>query len=132
MQTNEEITELQNDIERIEGEIAELRQAIDNEGNAAVDLAAQLEKAKDAKKAVQDRQTNLWREQNRLTSQLGNVQKDLHHAEQTFSRLLDHGTSRGLESLRRYRRDGLQGVHGTIAELLQVPENYRSVTESAA
>jgi structural maintenance of chromosome 3 (chondroitin sulfate proteoglycan 6) len=132
MQTNEEITELQNDIERIEGEIAELRQAIDNEGDAAVDLAAQLEKAKDAKKAVVDKQTNLWREQNRLSSQLGNVQKDLHHAEQTFSRLLDHGTSRGLESLRRYRRDGLQGVHGTIAELLQVPENYRSVTESAA
>lgn len=132
MQTNEEITELQNDIERIEGEIAQLREAIDNEGDAAVDLAAQLEKAKDAKKAVVDKQTNLWREQNRLSSQLGNVQKDLQHAEHTFSRLLDHGTSRGLESLRRYRRDGLQGVHGTIAELLQVPENYRSVTESAA
>ncbi|KAF1357642.1 RecF/RecN/SMC protein [Lizonia empirigonia] len=132
MQTNEEITELQNDIERIEGETAQLREAIDNEGDAAVDLAAQLEKAKDAKKAVVDKQTNLWREQNRLNSQLGNVQKDLQHAEHTFSRLLDHGTSRGLESLRRYRRDGLQGVHGTIAELLQVPENYRSVTESAA
>lgn len=132
MQTNEEITELQGDIERIEGEIAELKQAIDNEGDAAVDLAAQLEKAKDAKKAILDEQTKLWRDQNRLISQLSNVQKDLQMAEQTFSRLLDHGTSRGLESLRRYRRDGLQGVHGTIAELLEVPENYRSVTESAA
>lgn len=132
MQTNEEISELQKDIERIESEITELRQAIDNEGDAAVNLAAQLEKARDAKKAILDKQTSLWRDQNRLSSQLGNVQKDLHMAEQTFSRLLDHGTSRGLESLRRYRRDGLQGVHGTIAELLQVPENYRSVTESAA
>ena len=132
VQTNEEIAGLQKDIERIESEIAGLRQAIDNEGDVAVDLAAQVEKAKDAKKAVIDKQTNLWREQNRLSSQLGNVQKDLQHAEHTFSRLLDHGTSRGLESLRRYRRDGLQGVHGTIAELLQVPENYRSVTESAA
>ncbi|KAJ4332830.1 Structural maintenance of chromosomes protein 3 [Ascochyta clinopodiicola] len=132
MQTDEEIAELRTDIERIEGEIAELRQAIDNEGDAAVDLAAQLEKAKDARRAVIDKQTSLWRDQNRLSSQLGNVQKDLQHAEHTFSRLLDHGTSRGLESLRRYRRDGLQGVHGTIAELLQVPENYRSVTESAA
>ncbi|UPX10484.1 Structural maintenance of chromosomes protein 3 [Ascochyta rabiei] len=132
MQTDEEIAKLQADIERIEGEIAELRQAIDNEGDATVDLAAQLEKAKDARRAVIDKQTSLWRDQNRLSSQLGNVQKDLLHAEHTFSRLLDHGTSRGLESLRRYRRDGLQGVHGTIAELLQVPENYRSVTESAA
>ncbi|KAF3036541.1 Structural maintenance of chromosomes protein 3 [Didymella heteroderae] len=132
MQTTEEITELQGDIERIEGEIAELKKAIDNEGDAAVDLAAQLERAKDAKKAILDKQTSLWRDQNRLSSQLGNVQKDLQMAEQAFSRLLDHGTSRGLESLRRYRRDGLQGVHGTIAELLQVPENYRSVTESAA
>lgn len=132
MQTNEEVAELQNDVARIEGEIAELREAIDKEGDTAVTLAAQLEKAKDAKKAVVDRQTILWRDQTRLTSLLGNAQKDLQTAEHTFSRLLDHGTSRGLESLGRYRRDGLQGVHGTIAELLQVPENYRSVTESAA
>ena len=132
MQTNEETAELQNQVAQIESEIAELRQAIDNEGSAAVDLAAQLEKAKDAKRAIVDKQTNLWREQNRLSSQLGNIQKELQVSEHTLSRLLDHGTSRGLESLRRYRRDGLQGVHGTIAELLQVPENYRSVTESAA
>jgi structural maintenance of chromosome 3 (chondroitin sulfate proteoglycan 6) len=132
MQTNEELNQLQEDIERIEGEVAELRTTIENEGDAAVNLAAQVEKAKDAKKTLLDEQTNLWREQNRLDNQLGNAQKELQSAEHTFSRLLDHGTSRGLESLRRYRKEGIQGVHGTIAELLQVPENYRSVTESAA
>jgi structural maintenance of chromosome 3 (chondroitin sulfate proteoglycan 6) len=132
MQTNEELNQLQEDIERIEGEVAELRTTLENEGDAAVNLAAQVEKAKDAKKTLLDEQTNLWREQNRLENQLGNAQKELQSAEHTFSRLLDHGTSRGLESLRRYRKEGIQGIHGTIAELLHVPENYRSVTESAA
>jgi len=133
MTTNEEITELQSDIKRLEGEIAELRSTIESEGDAGVSLAAKVEKAKDAQKALYDEQTSLFREQNRVTTQLSNAQDELRKAEGFFSRLLDHGTSRGLESLRRYQRDGaLPGVHGTIADLLQVPEAYRTVAENAA
>mgnify|MGYP003624085191 CR=1 FL=1 len=133
MQTNEEIVELHSDIERLEGEIAELRSTIESEGDAGVSLAAKVEKAKDAQRALYDEQTSLLREQNRVNTQLTNAQDELRKAENFFSRLLDHGTSRGLESLRRYQKDGaLPGVHGTIADLLQVPEAYRSVTENAA
>ncbi|EFQ95045.1 hypothetical protein PTT_07081 [Pyrenophora teres f. teres 0-1] len=133
MQTNEEITQLESDIERVEGEIAQLRSTIESEGDASVNLAAKVEQAKDAYKAVHDEQTNLYREENRVNTQLTNCQAELWKAESTFSRLLDHGTSRGLESLRRYQKEGdLEGVHGTIADLLEVNNDYRSVTEAAA
>jgi structural maintenance of chromosome 3 (chondroitin sulfate proteoglycan 6) len=133
MSTNEEITELQSDIKRLEGEIAELRSTIESEGDTGVSLAAKVEKAKDTQKALYDEQTTLFREQNRVNNQLTTAQNELHKAERFFSGLLDHGTSRGLESLRRYQRDGaLPGVHGTIADLIQVPEAYRTVTENAA
>ncbi|CAO2653851.1 Nn.00g105840.m01.CDS01 [Neocucurbitaria sp. VM-36] len=133
MQTNEEVVQLQSDIERLESEVAELRSSIESEGDASVNLAANIEKAKDAARTIRDEQTHLYREENRVNTQLTNARDDLRKAENTFSRLLDHGTSRGLESLRRYQQEGrLEGVHGTIADLLQVPEAYRSVTENAA
>ncbi|KAI4953082.1 hypothetical protein J4E86_006621 [Alternaria arbusti] len=133
MQTNEEITQLESDVERLETEIAELRSTIESEGDASVNLSAKVEQAKDAYKAVHDEQTNLYREENRVNTQLTNSQAELRKAESTFSRLLDHGTSRGLESLRRYQKEGgLEGVHGTIADLLDVNNDYRAVTEAAA
>jgi structural maintenance of chromosome 3 (chondroitin sulfate proteoglycan 6) len=133
MQTNEEIAQLQSDIEQLEGEITELRSTIEGEGDNGVSLAAKVQKARDAHKAIYDEQTTLYREQNRVGTQLTNAQDELRKAESTFSRLLDHGTSRGLESLRRWQKtDALQGVHGTIADLLQVPETYKSVIENAA
>ncbi|KAF2134945.1 RecF/RecN/SMC protein [Dothidotthia symphoricarpi CBS 119687] len=133
VQTNEEVAQLQSDIERIETEIANIRSTIENEGDATVTLAAKVEKAKDAYKAVRDEQTNLQREEARTDSQLRTAQQELQRAEHTFSHLLDQNTSRGLETLRRYMREGeIPGVHGTIADLLQVPDHYRSVTEAAA
>ncbi|RAR02011.1 chromosome segregation protein [Stemphylium lycopersici] len=133
MQTTEEIAQLESDIERVESEIADLRSTIESEGDASVNLAAKVEQAKDAYKAVHDEQTNLYREENRVNTQLTNSQAELRKAESIFSRLLDHGTSRGLESLRRYQKEGeLEGVHGTIADLLDVNSDYRAVTEAAA
>ncbi|KAF2822936.1 RecF/RecN/SMC protein [Ophiobolus disseminans] len=133
MSTNEEIAELESDIKRLEGEIADLRSTIESEGDAGVSLAAKVEKAKDAHKALHDEQTSLFREQNRVNTQFTNAQDDLRKAEGVFSRLLDHGTSRGLESLRRYQKGGaLPGVHGTIADLIKVPDTYRTVAEYAA
>lgn len=133
MQTNEEIADLETNIERVEQEIAELRSAIENEGDVSVSLAANLEKAKDASRAIHDEQTNLYREQHRISTQFSNAQAELRKAEGAFSRLLDHGTSRGLETLRRYQSEGqLPGVHGTIADLLEVEDKYRLAAEAAA
>lgn len=133
MQTMEEVTQLESDISRLQAEVADLRSRIESEGDASVNLAAKVQEAKDARQVIYDQSTLLYREQNKINSQLSNLQAELHDAERTFSRLMDHGTSRGLESLRRYQHEGpLPGVHGTIADLLQVDEKYRSATESAA
>lgn len=133
MQTNEEISQLESEINQLESEIVELRASIESEGDASVSLAAKVEKAKDAQRAINDEQTNLYREQNRVNRDLSSVQSELRTAESTFSRLLDHGTSRGLESLRRYQSEGaIPGVHGTVADLLEIDERYRSAAEAAA
>lgn len=133
MQTNEEIAELEGAIERLEGEISELRLSIESEGDAGVTLAAKVEQAKDATKTIHDEQIVLLREQNRINTQLTGLSTELYKAENTFSRLLDHGTSRGLQSLQRYQNQGLiPGVHGTVADLLEIDEKYRSAAEAAA
>jgi structural maintenance of chromosome 3 (chondroitin sulfate proteoglycan 6) len=133
MSTNEEIEALQNDIKRLEDEINELRSTIDSEGDASVNLAAKVEQAKDAHKALDDEHKNLAREQNKVNTQLRTAENDLLKAEATCSRVLDRGTSDGLETLRRYQSEGpLPGVHGTIADLLEIPEQYQSVVENAA
>jgi structural maintenance of chromosome 3 (chondroitin sulfate proteoglycan 6) len=133
MSTNEEIKVLQDDIKRLEDEIKDLRSAIEGEGDASVDLAARVEQAKDAHKALDDEQKNLAREQNKVSTQLRTAEDELRKADHNCSRLLDRGTSAGLDALRRYQKDGpLPGVHGTIADLLEIPEQYRTVVEAAA
>jgi structural maintenance of chromosome 3 (chondroitin sulfate proteoglycan 6) len=133
MSTNEEIEALQNDIKRLEDEINELRSTIDSEGDASVNLAAKVEQAKDAHKALDDEQKNLAREQNKVNTQLRTAQDEMRKAEQNCFRVLDRGTSAGLETLRRYQQEGpLPGVHGTVADLLEIPEQYQTVVENAA
>jgi structural maintenance of chromosome 3 (chondroitin sulfate proteoglycan 6) len=56
MSTNEEVEALQNDIKRLEDEINDLRSTIENEGDASVSLAAKVEEAKDAHKALEQGQ----------------------------------------------------------------------------
>jgi structural maintenance of chromosome 3 (chondroitin sulfate proteoglycan 6) len=133
MSTNEEIEGLQSNITRLEDEIKELRSTIEGEGDASVDLAAKVEQAKDAHKALDDEQKNLAREQNKVNTQLRTAEEELRKADYSCSRLLDRATSTGLDALRRYQSEGaLPGVHGTIADLLDIPEQYQTVVENAA
>jgi structural maintenance of chromosome 3 (chondroitin sulfate proteoglycan 6) len=133
MATNEEIELLQSDIKRLEDEVNQLRSTIDSEGDASVSLAAQVEQAKDAHKALDDEHKNLAREQNKVNTQLRTAEDEWRKADTNCSRLLDRGTSAGLDALRRYQNEGpLPGVHGTIADLLEIPEQYQTVVENAA
>lgn len=133
MDTNEEIVNIQNDIKRLESEIANLQSTIDNQGDNTMNLATQVQKARDAKEALSDDQKVLWREENKVSSQLSTAQQQLQAAERNLSHMLDHNTSRGLESLRRLKtQHNLDGVYGTVAELLQVPESYKTATEVSA
>ncbi|KAF1915857.1 RecF/RecN/SMC [Ampelomyces quisqualis] len=133
MSTNEEIEALQIDIKRLENEISGLRSSIESEGDAGVDLAAKVQQAKDAHKALDDENKNLAREMNKINTQLRTAEDELRKVDQNCSRLLDRGHYEGLRSLRHYQKEGsLSGVHGTIADLLDIPEQYRTVVENAA
>ncbi|OAL01150.1 RecF/RecN/SMC protein [Phaeosphaeriaceae sp. SRC1lsM3a] len=131
--TNEDISALQDDIKRIEDEISTLRTSLDSEGDASVNLAAQVEQARDAHKALDDEQKNLARELNKVNTQLRTASDEAVKADRHCSSNLDRGTSLGLDALNRYQKEGpIPGVHGTIADLLEVPEQYQTVVENAA
>ena len=75
----------------------------------------------------------LWREDAKLDSVLGNAQRELSQAEQTLSYRMDQNTSRGLAAVRRIKRQlNLVGVYGTLAELLNVNERYGTAVEVTA
>lgn len=68
-----------------------------------------------------------------MDSVIANAQKELSRAEQVMSYTMDQNTSRGLAAVRRIKRQyNLDGVYGTLAELLEVNEKYRTAVEVAA
>ena len=75
----------------------------------------------------------LWREDAKLDSVMSNAQTELRHAEQELSHTMDQNTSRGLAAVRRIKREyNLDGVFGTLAELMEVNERYRKAIEVTA
>ena len=47
--------------------------------------------------------------------------------------MMDHNTSRGLAAVRRIKRQhNLEGVYGTLAELFEVPDRYKTAVEVTA
>jgi len=133
VQTDDDIRALQGDIGSLEKEIATLENTLSHEGDNTISLGENVQKAKDAQQALMDQQSNLRREENRLGAQLDNADRQLRSAEHGLSHLLDHATSRGLDTLRRLKeKHNLSGIYGTVADLLQVPEAYKIATEVAA
>ena len=68
-----------------------------------------------------------------MDSIISNAQNELRHAEHELSHTMDQNTSRGLMAVRRIQRQyNLEGVFGTIAELMEVNERYRRAVEVTA
>ena len=64
---------------------------------------------------------------------ISNAQNELRKAEQDLSHTMDQNTSRGLAAVRRIKRQhNLEGVYGTLAELVEVSERYRRAVEVTA
>lgn len=133
MQTDEDIKGLRADIGSLEKEIAVINADLEKEEDDTLTLGEQVQKAKDARDAIRDRQNTLFRDETSVNAQLENADRRLKQAERNLSHLLDHATSRGLETLRRLRKQhNLEGIYGTVADLLEVPEPYKIATEVAA
>lgn len=75
----------------------------------------------------------LWREEAKLDSVLSSASSEMERAERTLSHMMDQNTSRGLAAVRRIKRQhNLDGVYGTLAELFDVNDRYRTAVEVTA
>jgi structural maintenance of chromosome 3 (chondroitin sulfate proteoglycan 6) len=75
----------------------------------------------------------LWREEAKLDSILSSASNEVERAERNLSQMMDHNTSRGIAAVRRIKRQhNLDGVYGTLAELFEVNDRYRTAVEVTA
>jgi structural maintenance of chromosome 3 (chondroitin sulfate proteoglycan 6) len=133
MDRNEEIVALQKEIEALENEVAELRSAVDNQNDDSLTYAAKVQDARDAKERLMDEKKGLWREEHSIKMHYENARSKLQEAEYNLSAMMDHQTSRGLASLHRFKaQHNLDGVYGTVAELMKVNKNYKTAAEETA
>ncbi|KAI9873842.1 MAG: Structural maintenance of chromosomes protein 3, partial [Pleopsidium flavum] len=133
MQTTEEVAELEKEGKRLEAEVDDLRRKFDSRGDGKQDMDRQVEIARVERDRLMDQRKELWREEAKLDSVISSAQKELDYAERMLSHTMDQNTSRGIAAVRRIKRQlNLDGVYGTLAELIEVTERYRTAVEVTA
>ncbi|CAI7655459.1 unnamed protein product [Penicillium glandicola] len=132
-QTKEDIQDLESEIAALEPETERLRQQIDGRGDTIHSVDQQVQDAKDERDRLMDQRKELWREEAKLDSVLSNASQEVDRAERNLSQMMDNNTSRGTAAVRRIKRQhNLEGVYGTLAELFDVNERYRTAVEVTA
>ncbi|KAJ5826391.1 Chromosome segregation protein SudA [Penicillium riverlandense] len=132
-QTQEDIKELESEIASLEPETERLRKQIDGRGDSMHSVDQQVQSAKEERDRLMDQRKELWREEAKLDSVLSNASQEVDRAERNLSQMMDHTTSRGIAAVRRItRQHNLEGVYGTLAELFDVNERYRTAVEVTA
>ena len=133
MQTTEEVNELGENIARLEAELVGLRAQFDGRGDRMQDMAEEVQRAKDVRDHLIDDRKDLWREEAKLDSVVEKARQELDRADRTLSHTMDRDTSRGMAAVRRIKhQQNLEGVYGTLAELLDVNDTYRTAVEVTA
>lgn len=133
VQNTEDIAGFEEEVNKLESEIEVLRGQLEGRGDSNNAIQKEIEKAKAERDRLSDERKELWREEAKLTSVIINAKDELRRAEQELSYTMDQNTSRGLASIRRIKRQhNLNGVYGTIAELMEVSDRFRKAVEVTA
>ncbi|TKA81051.1 Chromosome segregation protein sudA [Cryomyces minteri] len=133
MQITEDIVQLETEIGQADNEVTEIRARIDNCGDETRTISTQVQQAKEERDRLMDQRKELWREEAKLDSVISNAQQELEKAERFLSHMMDQNTYRGLAAVRRIQRQqNLDGVYGTLAELFQVSDKYKTAVEVTA
>ncbi|OTB07940.1 hypothetical protein M426DRAFT_216444 [Hypoxylon sp. CI-4A] len=133
LDADEEVKAIQNTIQQLEDEIADLRQRNEGFGGDRAALAEEVTGAKDVLDKLNEERKLLRREDDKLETIISNARGELDNAERELSHTMDRVTSRGLATIQRLKRDGnFPGAYGTLAELLEVSEAYRLPVEQVA
>ncbi|EWC46967.1 chromosome segregation protein sudA [Drechslerella stenobrocha 248] len=127
------ITSVEEKIQALEAELQQTRSMRDNRAAAVNELQDKLRGAETNWDKLNDQRKTLLREDNRVSTTLGALWDDLKRAESSLSHMMDRDTSRGLQSMRAIRAErNMTGVYGTIADLCQVEDVYRTAVEVTA
>ncbi|KAL1296696.1 hypothetical protein AAFC00_000172 [Neodothiora populina] len=133
MQANEDVAELETEITNIEQELVTLRSRIENRGDEAQNMSADVQRAKEEREGLMDQRKELWREEAKLDSVLQHAQQELEKAERFLSHMMDRNTSRGIAAVRRIsRQHNIEGVYGTLSELFTYVDKYKTAIEVTA
>lgn len=133
LNANEEVKAVQSEIKNLDTEIAGLRERLDGWGGSRQALSEQVATAKDALEKLTDERKLLRREDDKLYSMIGDARLEKERAERDLNHTMDGATSRGLATVRRLKlTNNIEGAYGTLAELFEVPEAYRTAAEQTA
>jgi structural maintenance of chromosome 3 (chondroitin sulfate proteoglycan 6) len=133
MDADEEVTAIQSGVQGLEGEIAGLRERLEGWGGTRQALSEEVSNAKDALEKLSDERKLLRREDDKLDSITESARHEKERAERDLSHAMDGQTAKGLAFVRRFKNDqNLRGAYGTVAELLDVDEKYRTAVEQTA
>lgn len=133
MQATEDIAELETQIGQLDAGIAEMRNRIDNRGDEQQNVSGDVTRAKEERDRLSDQRKELWREEAKLDSVIENAKQELDKAERFLSHMMDQNTNRGLQSVRRIiRQHSIQGAYGTLGELFDFNEKYKTAIEVTA
>jgi structural maintenance of chromosome 3 (chondroitin sulfate proteoglycan 6) len=133
MQVAEDTVALEQTISQLEADITSMRDRLSNRGDEQQRIAEQVEAAKTEKEGLNDRRKEIWREEAKLDAILSQAQQELEKAERFLSQMMDQGTARGLESVRRVvKQHNIEGAHGCLGELFDFPEKYKTAIEVTA
>jgi structural maintenance of chromosome 3 (chondroitin sulfate proteoglycan 6) len=130
---DEEVKATKSQITSLEGELAGLRERLDGWGGSRQALSNEVTSAKDALERLTDERKVLRREDDRLDSVIADARREKEKAESLLSQTMDGPTSRGLATVRRLKQEqNIEGAYGTLAELMEVSEHYRTAAEQTA
>jgi len=133
MQTEEDSTSLSEQIAARESELSAMRDQLNSRNSGNDDSSAQFQKARTSRDKLNDERKELWREEAKSMSMLENARSELKKAEQTVQHTMDREMARGLASVRRIvKQHKIEGVYGTLAELIEVNDKYRTAVEVTA
>ena len=133
MQTSEDVDLLDKEIERWETQVRDLQGRIVGRGDEGRELEQRIHAAKESRDQRMDQRKELWREIAKVDTVIANTTEELSKAERHLSHMMDGNTSRGLAAVRRIKKQyQIDGVYGTLAELVEVPERYRTAVEVIA
>ncbi|KAF2230010.1 chromosome segregation protein SudA [Viridothelium virens] len=133
MQTTEETSELKSEISGLDKDASDLQARLDNHSVETQSADNGVQQAKDHYTQLDDHRKELLREEARLSQIVGNAKEQRDSAQRFLSTMMDANTRTGLATIREFKgQRGYEGLYGTLGELLEVNEKYKTPVEVTA